>query len=86
MSDATAEPGENAGINALRLDADRTRDELEKTLDEIERELDPRRIPEKISREWEVNPGRVILVAVGVVGAIAGLIWLVAANGSRSST
>ena len=83
MTDAPEEPGENAGINALRLDADRTREELEKTLDEIERELDPRRIPEKISRAWNENPGRVILTAVGVVGAVAGLIWLIASSGSN---
>lgn len=83
MTDATDEPGENAGINALRLDADRTREELEKTLDEIERELDPRRIPQRISDAWAQNPVRVVVIAVGVAGAIAGIIWLLAASGNK---
>lgn len=56
------EPGEDAGINAIRLDAERTRNELEDTLDQIEEALTPK---------YAVAAGLVVVAIVGVVVWIA---------------
>ncbi len=85
MTDQGPEPADNAGINALRLDADRTRDELERTLEEIERRLDPRPRIERIKRAWRNRPVEFITVAGSAVGAIGGLIVWAIRMKSRSS-
>lgn len=76
MTNQRPEPPENAGINAIRLDADRTRDELERTLEELERRLDPRPRIEALKSAYRRRPVPVIALGVGVLGAIGGLITL----------
>ena len=71
------EPDENAGLNEYRLDAERTRDELEATLNEIERRISPRRLVAAAKRTWRSYPAEVAAV-VGIVGSIGGLIVLAA--------
>lgn len=80
-----AEPDSDAGINAIRLDADRARSELETTLDEIERRLSPQRIIQPVRRnvtkaatwlrdEYVRDPVAFVTTAVGIVGAVAVLV------------
>jgi ElaB/YqjD/DUF883 family membrane-anchored ribosome-binding protein len=91
MSDSTPPPAPDAGINALRLDADRAREDLEKTLDEIESRLNPQRVIQPVKRAvnsvktaYENRPVEFIAAAAGVVGTIGGLIALAArSRGSR---
>lgn len=79
------EPDSDAGINAIRLDADRARSELETTLDEIERRLSPQRIIQPVRRnvtkaatwlrdEYVRDPVAFVTKAVGIVGAVAVLV------------
>jgi hypothetical protein len=76
------EPADDAGINAIRLDADRARDELESTLDEIERRLSPDRIIQPVKRsvvraagwvkaEYTRDPVAFITKVVAVAGTVA---------------
>jgi hypothetical protein len=80
------EPGDDAGINAIRLDADRARDELESTLDEIERRLSPDRIIQSVKRsvtaaahwvkdEYSRDPVAFVTKVVAVVGTVAGVVF-----------
>lgn len=85
MSDETPVPADDAGINAIRLDADRTRDELRETLDAIEGKLTPQYALESLKRDFRDRPLVVIAAAVGVVGAIVGLITLAVRSGSGSN-
>jgi hypothetical protein len=62
------------GLNARRLQVDRTREELENTLEEIEERLNPRRAVEFAQRQWTERPAAVIACGVAVVGAIAMLV------------
>ncbi|WP_213815006.1 DUF3618 domain-containing protein [Glaciihabitans sp. dw_435] len=82
MSDTTPAPGEDAGINEIRLDADRTRDELRDTLDQIEGKLTPQYAVESLKREFRERPFVVIAAAIGVVGAIVGVIVLAVRSGA----
>lgn len=76
MTDKTAGPPDTAGINAVRLDADRTRDELAGTLDEIESRLKPRELWNSITLTFQKRPVPFVGATVGAIGAIAGLIAL----------
>ncbi len=77
----TPEPTKDAGIEAIRLDADRTRDELEQTLDAIEEKLDPRRVVDSLTRAYRNRPVEFVAVATGVLGAVIGLVvWRVVAT------
>ena len=82
-----AEPAEDAGINAIRLDADRARDELESTMDEIERRLNPQRIIQPVKRnvtkaaswvkdEYTRDPIAFITKAVAAVGTAAVVLFV----------
>ena len=62
------------GEQAVRLDAERTRDELEKTLDEIEQRLKPQALAQSAQRRFQENPAAVLGVAAGIAAALAGLI------------
>ena len=81
------EPADDAGINAIRLDADRARSELETTLDEIERRLSPQRIIQPVKRnvtkaaawikeEYTRDPGAFVSKAVVAVGTIAVIVFV----------
>jgi len=87
---------EDAGVNAIRLDADRAREELDKTLSEIERRLDPQRFIQPVKRavrqtviaiktEYQKDPVRFVTVAVITVGAV-GLVLTWAGGGIGSTT
>lgn len=76
MNDHTDEPADDAGIEAIRLDADRTRDELQRTLTEIEERLNPHRMIARAKRAWNENPAEVVMMAILVVGAIGSLVFL----------
>ncbi|MCU1439310.1 MAG: hypothetical protein JWP85_307 [Rhodoglobus sp.] len=65
---------EAPGLNSLRLEVDRTREQLESTLEEIESRLNPRRAVEFAKRQWDERPLAVIAAGVGVVGAVALLV------------
>lgn len=84
------EPGDDAGINAIRLDADRARAELETTLDEIERRLSPQHIIQPVKRnvsraaawlkeEYTRDPVAFVTKAVAAVGTVA-LVFLVSSR------
>jgi hypothetical protein len=62
---------EAPGLNSLRLEVDRTREQLETTLEEIESRLDPRRAVAFAQRQWTERPLVVIAAGVGLIGAIA---------------
>jgi len=89
MSEQRPEPAPDAGINLIRLDADRARHDLENTLDEIEARLNPQRVIEPVKKTvasaksaYKNRPVEFIAVAVGIIGALGGLvIW-----GSRGSS
>ncbi|CAN5382061.1 hypothetical protein BH09ACT1_BH09ACT1_24950 [soil metagenome] len=90
MSDSSDEttaakpgPDENAGINAIRLDADRTRDELRETLDEIERRISPAGVAESVKRSAKRDPGKAAAIGAGVVAAVTGLTWFIVASRRR---
>jgi hypothetical protein len=76
-------PPEDAGVNAIRLDADRTRDELRETLDEIERRLSPAGVVESVKRSAQRDPGKVAAIGAGVVATITGLTWFIVASRRR---
>jgi len=78
------EPPPDAGINAIRLDADRTRDELERTLEEIERRLDPRIRIESVKRAYRKRPVEFIAAAGVALGAVAALITWAVRSAHRS--
>jgi hypothetical protein len=90
----TPELSDDAGVNAIRLDAERAREDLDKTLSEIERRLDPQRIIQPVKRavlqtasaiktEYQKDPVRFVTVAVLTIGAVgAVLTW---AGGGFSS-
>jgi hypothetical protein len=90
MTDGRPEPAPDSGINAVRLDAERAREELEKTLDQIESILNPQRIivptrkaVESVKRAYKNRPVEFIAAAAGVLGTIGGLaVW--AAKSGRS--
>jgi hypothetical protein len=67
-------PPEGAGIESLRLDADRTRDEIDEILAELEERLNPRRLVDFAQRQWSERPAVVIAIGVAAVAAIGGLI------------
>jgi len=82
MSEPRPEPAPDAGINAIRLDADRARHDLENTLDEIEARLNPQRVIEPVKHTvasarsaYANRPVEFIAVAVGIVGALGGLVF-----------
>jgi ElaB/YqjD/DUF883 family membrane-anchored ribosome-binding protein len=90
MANDAPEPDADAGINALRLDADRARDALEGTLHEIEARLDPQRVirpvrqaVDSVAGAYRDNPVRFVAVAAGIVGAVAALVILVARSGDH---
>jgi hypothetical protein len=81
MTDGRPEPAPDAGINAVRLDADRARDELEKTLDQIESILNPQRVivpvmkaVDSVKQAYKNRPVEFIASVAGVVGTIGGVI------------
>jgi hypothetical protein len=81
MTEPQSEPAPDAGINALRLDADRARDDLERTLTEIETRLNPQRVIQPVARAargvrdaYSANPPRFFAVAVAVAVALGGII------------
>ena len=91
MTDDRPDPAPDAGINAVRLDADRAREELEKTLDQIESILNPQRIivPAKkavnsVKKAYENRPVEFIAAAAGVIGTIGGIVvWAAKSGRSR---
>jgi hypothetical protein len=84
MTTDTPAPADDAGINALRLDADRARDDLEATLDEIEERLNPRRVWQVLRAAFANRPGAFVAVASGVVAATVGaVVWTVTSRGNR---
>jgi hypothetical protein len=81
MTDGRPEPAPDAGINAVRLDADRARDELEKTLDQIESILNPQRVivpvkkaVDSVKQPYKNRPVAFIASVAGVIGTIGGVI------------
>lgn len=81
------EPADDAGIHAIRLDADRARDELESTLDEIERRLSPDRIIQPVRRsviratgwlkaEYSRDPVAFVTKVVAIAGTVAGVVFV----------
>jgi hypothetical protein len=68
---STPEPGENAGVSTLRLDADRTRDELESTLQEIEQRLKPAELKGSLRRTYRAHRTAFWAVGAGLAGGIA---------------
>jgi hypothetical protein len=74
MTDRTREPSGSAGVNAVRLDADRTRDELERTLNQIESRLAPKELWRSVTLTFKERPLRVVAVGAGFVLAVGGLI------------
>ncbi|HEY0260301.1 MAG TPA: hypothetical protein VGC18_10670 [Lacisediminihabitans sp.] len=79
MTDATTTPDDEAGENALHLDADKTRDDLEETLDEIERRLTPAELWKSTRILYAERPLVVLGAAAGAVAAVGGLVfWAVA--------
>ncbi len=83
MSELPAPPADDAGVHTLRLDADRTRDELAGTLDEIAHRLSPDGIRESASRSFHEHPVRIVASAVGAAAAIGGIIALGIMAGRR---
>jgi hypothetical protein len=88
MTDGRPEPAPDSGINAVRLDAERAREELEKTLDQIESILNPQRIivptrkaVESVKKAYENRPVEFIAAAAGVIGTIGGLVVWAARSG-----
>jgi hypothetical protein len=86
-SNLPPEPDDDAGINAIRLDADRARSELETTLDEIERRLSPQRIiqPAKhtitkaaawVKDEYARDPVAFVTKAVAAAGTVAVVLFV----------
>lgn len=82
-NDAKPGPADDAGVNAIRLDAERARDDLRSTLDEIERRLSPAGVAESVKRSAKREPGKVAAIGAGVVAAITGLTWFIAASRRR---
>ena len=87
MTDGRPEPAPDAGINAVRLDADRARDELEKTLDQIESILNPQRIivpvkkaVDSVKKAYDNRPVEFIATAAGILGTIGGVVVWAARN------
>ncbi len=74
MTDAITPPGD-AGENALHLDADRTRDDLEETLDEIEHRLTPAELWKSTRILYAERPLAVLGIAVGTIAAVGGLVF-----------
>lgn len=81
------EPDDDAGINAIRLDADRARTELETTLDEIERRLSPQRVIQPVKHtvtkaaawlknEYTRDPVAFATKAVAAVGTVAVVLFV----------
>lgn len=84
MTSMRPEPPEDAGINAIRLDAERTRDELERTLEEIERRLDPRPRIDAVKRAYRRSPASFIGIASGALASIGGLVaWAMVSGRKR---
>jgi hypothetical protein len=74
MTDRTPEPSGSAGVNTVRLDADRTRDELERTLNQLESRLAPKELWKSVTLTFKQHPSRVLAVSAGFALAIGGLI------------
>jgi hypothetical protein len=87
---------DDAGVNAIRLDAERARDDLDKTLAEIERRLDPQRVIQPVKRtvqrtvatirsEYHKDPVRFVTVTVLTVSAVGAILtW--AGGGLRTGS
>jgi hypothetical protein len=71
------------GINGVGLDADRTRDKLAETLGEIERRLTPAHIRSRVMTTVRDRPVPFIAAAASVVGAVVGIVVLVALRSAR---
>ncbi|MCU1586244.1 MAG: hypothetical protein JWM49_2800 [Microbacteriaceae bacterium] len=74
MTDRTPEPSGSAGVDTVRLDADRTRDELERTLNQIESRLAPKELWKSVTLAFRERPVRAAAVSGGIALAIGGLI------------
>ncbi|WP_181243113.1 DUF3618 domain-containing protein [Glaciihabitans tibetensis] len=84
-------------MNAIRLDAERARADLDKTLSEIERRLDPQRIVRPVKKtaqrsfaavraQYTKDPVRLILVSVIAVGTIAAVLIRTGRGSARQQT
>jgi hypothetical protein len=89
------ELADDAGVNAIRLDAERAREDLDKTLSEIERRLDPQRIIQPVKRavlqtasairtEFHKDPVRFVTVTVLTISAV-GVVLTWAGGGFNSA-
>jgi hypothetical protein len=74
MTDRTPEPAGAAGIDTVRLDADRTREELERTLNQIESRLAPKELWKSVTLTFKERPLRVVAVSAGFALVIGGII------------
>jgi hypothetical protein len=85
---------DDAGVNAIRLDAERAREDLDKTLSEIERRLDPQRVIQPVKRivqrtvtsiksEYTKDPTRFLTVTIVTTLAVGTLLtWAGGGMGS----
>lgn len=69
------------GEQRLRLDAERTRDELQDTLEELERRLAPKELWQSAIRRVERRPLAAVGVGLAVLSLAAGVIVLVVRRG-----
>jgi hypothetical protein len=77
------EEGTTGGINAVRLDADKTREQLRATLDEIEHRFTPAELWRSVTLTYKKRPVPFVSTVAASVGAIAGLIALSVARKNR---
>jgi ElaB/YqjD/DUF883 family membrane-anchored ribosome-binding protein len=76
MNAAAATPGANAGEHTLRLDADRTRDELADVLVEIRHRLAPKELARSATDSLRRHPKQVAGVIAATAGIVTGIVLL----------
>jgi len=74
-------PTPAVGEQGLRLEAERTRDELQETLTELEHRLAPRELAQSARRSIRRNPGIAIGIGLAAATVIVGLVVLAVRRG-----
>jgi hypothetical protein len=77
MAETPSAPGTNAGEQTLRLDADRTRDELADALAEIRRRLTPRELAKSVTGSVRRHPAQVAAAIAATAGIVTATVVLV---------
>lgn len=69
------------GEQRLRLEAERTRDELQETLAELEHRLQPREFAHAVQASMRRRPGVVVGVGLALAGVVAGIVLVTVRRG-----